>query len=436
MNNNQRLSTGWSSEKLENLGFLGRGKSKHRPRNDPSLYGGKYPFIQTGEVKEADLYITKYQQTYSEKGLAQSKLWKSGTLLLTIAANVAETAILKIDACFPDSIVGFIPDPKLADVRFIKYYIDTIKLQMQSISRGTTQDNLSLEKIRSFDFNIPPLLTQRKIAGILSAYDDLIENNTRRIEILEEMARMLYREWFVKFRFPVDGGNGGGDRHSNNHPVELVESELGLIPKGWKVGKVAEFGKVITGKTPSKKKPEYYGDFMPFIKTPSMHGQMFCLEVEEYLSQAGVQSQRNKILPPDTLIVNCIGALAGSVSITSEYSQTNQQINAVVLNKLKDREFLYFSLVEAKERLIQLGATGATMINVSKGKFENLGIITPNALLLEKFHKSIASKFNLIKNLQQKNINLRKTRDLLLPRLISGEIDVEELDINLGAMND
>lgn len=149
------IPEGWEVKKLEKLGLLARGKSKHRPRNDPSLYGGDYPFIQTGEVKEAYLYITNYSQTYNKKGLSQSKVWQSRTLLITIAANIAETAILTFPACFPDSIVGFIADSNRVSVEFIKYSIDVIKIRMQNVSRGTTQDNLSLEKIRIFDFLVP-----------------------------------------------------------------------------------------------------------------------------------------------------------------------------------------------------------------------------------------------------------------------------------------
>ena len=125
------------------LGTIGRGKSKHRPRNDSKLYGGVYPFVQTGDVKAANLYLTEYSQTYNEIGLQQSKLWKKGTLCITIAANIAESAILGIDACFPDSIVGFIPDYEKSDVRYIKYLMDELKLYMQQISKGTTQDNLT-----------------------------------------------------------------------------------------------------------------------------------------------------------------------------------------------------------------------------------------------------------------------------------------------------
>lgn len=180
-------ATKWRVCKLDELGSVGRGKSKHRPRNDESLYGGDYPFFQTGDIKAATLHLTEYSQTYNEKGLRQSKLWEPGTLCITIAANIAETAILGIPGCFPDSIVGFVPDPEKADVAFIKYYIDTIKLQMQNISRGATQDNLSVDKLLTFDIRVPPLSIQQRVAGILSAYDHLIENNQRRIKILEEM---------------------------------------------------------------------------------------------------------------------------------------------------------------------------------------------------------------------------------------------------------
>lgn len=188
--------------KLDDLGSIGRGKSKHRPRNDSSLFGGEYPFIQTGDVKKAELYLTEYSQTYNEKGLAQSKLWDKDTLCITIAANIAETAILGIKACFPDSIIGFIPDADKSDLKFIKYCLETYKLQMQSISQGATQDNLSLEKLRSINFEVPNLENQNRIAEILYSYDKLIENNTKQIAILEQTAEQIYKEWFVRMRFP------------------------------------------------------------------------------------------------------------------------------------------------------------------------------------------------------------------------------------------
>ena len=242
----------WKPYRLNQLGYVGRGRSRSRPRNNPALYGGAYPLFETGDIKSADLYLSNPMKTYNEKGLAQSKLWNPGTVCITIAANIAETAILKIKACFPDSVAGFVADSEKADARYIKYYIDFIKLQMQNISHGTTQDNLSVEKLLTFDFFTPPLSTQRKIASILSNYDDLIENNTRRIKILEEMAGTIYHEWFVEFRFPG---------HEN---VKMVQSELGLIPQEWEVKRLGEMCDVVMGQSP---KSEFYnemGEGLPF----------------------------------------------------------------------------------------------------------------------------------------------------------------------------
>lgn len=222
------IRPGWRAHRLDELGFVGRGRSRHRPRNDPALYGEPYPFVQTGDIKAADLRLRQFTQTYNETGLAQSKMWEPGTLCITIAANIAETAILAIPACFPDSVIGFVADPKKADAVFIKYYIDFIKLRMQQVSHGTTQDNLSLDKLLRFEFVVPEASVQSKIASILSAYDYLIENNLRRIKILEEIAQALHREWFVKYRFP------------GHEKVRMVDSPLGQMPEGWEVRGILE----------------------------------------------------------------------------------------------------------------------------------------------------------------------------------------------------
>ncbi|MEN3160324.1 restriction endonuclease subunit S [Alkalimonas sp. NCh-2] len=143
------LPTQWVWSTITQLGELNRGKSKHRPRNDPVLYGGSYPFIQTGDVRAADGVLKTYTQTYSEKGLAQSRLWPKGTLCITIAANIAETAILGIDACFPDSIVGFIPHDKLVSVEYIEFFFRTAKQNLDRYAPATAQKNINLEILKS-----------------------------------------------------------------------------------------------------------------------------------------------------------------------------------------------------------------------------------------------------------------------------------------------
>ena len=413
----------WKPCKLDELGFVGRGKSRHRPRNAEFLYGGQYPFFQTGDIKAANFHLTEYSQTYSEEGLAQSKLWKPGTLCITIAANIAESAILGIEGCFPDSVVGFVADPDKADVRFIKYYMEILKLQMQSVSRGTTQDNLSLDKLLTFDFLVPPLLVQRRIAGILSAYDELMENSQRRIRILEAMARAFYREWFVHFRFP--GSRAEASAKADGHEkLPRVASPLGDIPQGWEVKSIQQFGTVITGKTPSKANADFYGNDVPFVKTPDMHGNMFILGTSDCLSMAGAESQVNKTLAAGSICVSCIGTI-GVVSITTEDCQTNQQINSVVLANPASREFLFLRLQDSKQTLENLGANGATMGNVNKGKFEAMEIICPPDDLLARYHRLAEPMFSEILSLFRQIQNLRRTRDLLLPRLLSGQVEIK-----------
>ena len=125
----------WDYVTLDKLGSISRGKSKHRPRNDKTLFGGKYPFIQTADVKAAGLYLTEYTETYNDKGLAQSKLWPAGTLCITIAANIADTTILGIDACFPDSVMGFIPYEGVSNVKFVKYAFDILQRDCKKYHR-------------------------------------------------------------------------------------------------------------------------------------------------------------------------------------------------------------------------------------------------------------------------------------------------------------
>ena len=169
------LPEGWKKVSLDKLGYLSRGKSRHRPRNAKTLFGGAYPFVQTGDIKKSSRILVNYEQTYSEIGLKQSKLWDEGTLCITIAANIAETAVLGIKACFPDSIIGFTANGELCDVFFVKYYFDEIREEIQRTVDKSTQDNLSQEKLEKIQISLPPLAEQQRIAAILTKWDEGIE---------------------------------------------------------------------------------------------------------------------------------------------------------------------------------------------------------------------------------------------------------------------
>lgn len=170
------LPEGWCWASLSQLGFVDRGKSKHRPRNAPHLYGGACPFIQTGDVRASDTFIRAWTQTYSEHGQAQSRLWPAGTLCITIAANIAETGILGFDACFPDSVVGFLPGSNDVSVRYIEFFIRTARDHLEAYAPATAQKNINLEVLHQVAVPLPSPAEQIQI---VEALDELLGNASR-----------------------------------------------------------------------------------------------------------------------------------------------------------------------------------------------------------------------------------------------------------------
>ena len=398
--------------KLDQLGFVGRGRSRHRPRNDPALYGGEYPFFQTGDVKAAEFYLRNYSQTYNEVGLAQSKMWQPGTLCITIAANIAETAILGVPGCFPDSVVGFIADPKKADTAFVKYYLDTLKLSMQSISRGTTQDNLSLDKLLTFDLLVPEAKEQRRIASILSAYDDLIENNTRRIAILEEMARRLYEEWFVHFRFP------GHEmvRCNNDLPEDWEDTQLGFVASFLSRG--------ISPKYDDK------ADWL-VINQKCIRGQRLNMELARRQNK---KVPAEKVIRFGDILINStgIGTLGRIAQVYEGLGNVTVDSHVTIVRPGETIDVDYFGLfllsLQSYFEGQGVGSTGQT--ELSRGRVAETEFVRPPLELQKQFGKIVRPMRSQCVILAAKNANLRAQRDLLLPKLVSGEIDVSNAPLS------
>jgi type I restriction enzyme S subunit len=378
--------------------------------------------VQTGDVKAADLYISNYSQTYNEQGLSQSKLWKPGTPCITIAANIAETAILKIDACFPDSIVGFIADKEKADVRFVKYYIDSIKFMMQNISKGTTQDNLSLDKLLTFDFVVPSVSVQRKIAGILSSYDDLIENNARRVVILEEMAQALYREWFINFRFP------------GHEDVRMVESPLGPIPEGWAIKSASEAMMI----NPPTRVPR--DGIKPFVPMSSLSNNSMLIDgIERRAGNSG-----SKFRNGDTLFARITPCLENGKTGYVQFLPSDDDVALgstefiVLRSKTLCPQLVYPIARSDGLRNIAIksmsGATGRQ--RVREACFDAFLLSHPDADTIVKFAERVRPLFRAVQVLADKNANLRRARDLLLPKLISGEVDVEDMELDTAVLDE
>ena len=412
-----RNKNGWKLHKLDDLGFVGRGRSRHRPRNDPSLYGGPYPFIQTAEVRASDLYIRSYSQTYSEKGLAQSKMWEPNTLcIINAGENTGESAILDFNACFPDSIIAFIPKQNRADIRFIKYYLDYLKPQIRSITKGATQDNLSVNNLLSFDILITGIYTQTKIASILSSYDVLVQNCLRRIEVLDEMLDRIFKNWFVDFHIPQT-------------ELSLENTSIGKIPKGWNIGSIKDFVNFVRGIEPGSKNylQEPLKSTVPFLRVGDLGSRNWSIHIPEELS-------KGKLLSKDNIVITLDGTV-GIVKIGMEgcYSTGIRKVE-IKNNQLISWGFLYCLLKSQYiQDVVQSHAKGTTILHAGSS-IDYMDFPLPPESITKRFEKLASPMLRIIINLQEKIEILRKTRDLLLPKLISGEVDVEELDINTGTV--
>jgi type I restriction enzyme S subunit len=393
----------WEEKRLNDLGLVARGRSRHRPRDAAHLYDGPYPFVQTGDVKHADLFLTSYSQTYSEAGLEQSKLWPQGTLCITIAANIAETAILGFDACFPDSVIGFVGDESQCDVRFIKYKFDTIKQRYQQVAQGAAQDNLSLEKLLAFKLMVPRVDEQRRIADILSAYDDLIENNRRRMALLEEAARQLYREWFVRLRFP-------GHEHAR-----ITDG----TPEGWER---KALGDICTDVRETVLPEELESD-TPYIGLEHMPRRSITLS--EWGRAEDVTSTKHRFRTGEILFgkIRPYFHKVG-IAFVDGVASSDAIVICPVLQELRGLVLLTVSSDPFVAQASQTMREGSKMPRADWKLMKQYAVAVPPSGLLSSFNGIVESITEQLKTLTFQTQKLRAARDLLLPRLMSGEIAV------------
>ncbi len=371
----------WSEVPLDQLGYVSRGRSRHRPRNDPVLYGGVHPFIQTGDVKAAGLRITTHSQTYGEAGLAQSRLWPENTLCITIAANIGDTALLSYPACFPDSIIGFVGDERKCDVRFVKYCFDMVQERMRMVSQGATQDNLSQDKLLRFGIPCPPVETQTAIGDMLSAYDDLIETNRRRIALLEESARLLYREWFVNLRFP------GCSNMSSSADV----------PHGWKRCSLGDLATL------------HYGKALKDANRIAGHVLVY--------GSSGVVGEHNRALVDGPAII--VGRKGNVGSVYYSHGPCFP-IDTVYFVRGNEVSYFLYLLLETMDFI----SSDSAVPGLNRSHACRLPVTCPSKEALHRFEEVVAQIFEQIHVLQETNKKTAAARDQLLPKLMSGAIRV------------
>lgn len=280
---------------------------------------------------------------------------------------------------------------------------------------GSTVKHTSPKRIFEYEANIPDIKTQTRIASVLSAYDDLIENNEKRIKVLEEMTQLLYTEWFVRFKFP------------GYEKSRMVESgtEFGVVPEGWEMKSITDSFEITGGGTPSRVVPEYWGGGINwYTPTDLTRGnQMFTDSSSEKITETGMAKSSAKLFPPFCVMMTS-RATIGAISINTLPATTNQGFITCVPNEKVTLYYLYYWTKQHVPLFIDLGS-GATFKEISRGNFKKIKILIPTAGVLQQFENKLKPVGELILGLQRKNRNLIKTRDILIPELVTGKRGVK-----------
>ena len=408
----------WEITCLSELGTFSRGKSKHRPRNDVKLFeGGKYPLVQTGDVKAANLYITKNDSYYNDFGLKQSKLWAAGTLCITIAANIAETAILSYPMCFPDSIVGFNANPEKSSELFVYYFFEYIKKEIQKSASGSIQDNINIDYLSKMRIKVPEKKYQDKIVELLSSIDKKILLNNQINQELEAMAKTLYDYWFVQFDFPDQ--NGKPYKSSGGKMVYHPELKR-EIPEGWGVDSLWNIANFYNGLAMQKYRPDTNeDDYLPVIK------------IREMMNGFTKDTEKARLDIPTEAVVES-GDILFSWSATLEiiiWGKERGALNQHIFKVTSDtypKSFIYFELksyLKVFKSIAELRKT--TMGHITQDHLKQAKIVVPPIEIISKLDAKLQPIMLKQQILENQNQELTQLRDWLLPMLMNGQVKVE-----------
>jgi len=409
----------WKPEKLENI-CAQITDGKHGDCQDEPESGfyflsckdvanGKLNYEGARQITEADFLDTHRRTKFAPTDVL---ITNSGTIGRMAIAPDNE---LTRRTTFQKSVAILKPLASRVEPNFLYYALQDDIHRLIEFAGGTAQKNLLLRDLRAFEVSVPPLPVQRRIAGVLSAYDELIENSQRRIRILESMARALYREWFVHFRFP------------GHEKIKRVASPLGEIPQEWEVKTVADSFVISGGGTPSRKEDKYWNGGKIQWYSPSDltgAGTMFMDDSSDHITELGLAESSARLFPARSVMLTS-RATIGAIAINTHEACTNQGFITCQPNERVPLYYLFHWLTE-NVPTFQRMASGATFKEISRGVFKTIDFLQPPARLVSHFEDTAAPMAEQSLALQRQIQNLRRTRDLLLLRLLSGQVVINK----------
>ena len=387
----------WIITTVGKLGKVVTGKTPSK--NNPEDWGNEYLFITPSDYSNYNKSANHSIRGLSEEGYKRHKVRmipKHSCLVTCIGSDMGKVVMNAEDAFCNQQINALIPNTSIIDSDYAYYFFKDSALILKTLgSDGTAVPILNKSDFEKIELSIPPLPEQKAIASVLSSLDDKIDLLHRQNKTLEAMAETLFRQWFIE---------------------EAKED--------WEEFELNEFGQIICGKTPSKSNANYFGDDVPFLKIPDMHGKVFITKTTDSLSQLGALSQSKKMVPQNSICVSCI-ATVGLVCITDCDLQTNQQINSIVPTEPKFLYYLYEVMLGMYDELHNLASGGTATLNLNTGDFSRIKIAKPDDETLLQFNNAIIPLFTKIRCNVRQIQTLENLRDTLLPKLMSGEVRVQ-----------
>ena len=390
-----------------------RGKTPEKTKQGIKLITAK--IIKEGAIQngEHEFIDENHYDEWMRRGLPRQ--WD---ILITTEAPLGEVAQIRTTerVALAQRVILLRGNPHIIDQNFFYQALKSpyVQAELYQRSTGTTVFGIKQSELRQVNIPMPPLPIQRKIAAILSAYDDLIEINTRRIKLLEEMAQALYREWFVEFRFP------------GHEQVRMVESPLGMVPEGWEVRKLGE----IVDINPESIKPNNPPNFIHYIDIASVSpGSIELIQLMRFEKAPG---RARRIVKDGDIIWSTVRPNRRSFALILNPKPNLTVSTGFAVLRGKEVPFSYLYNATKTDDFVQYltnNAKGSAYPAVSSEDFNNYSLLVPNKIILKKYHLIANDICWQIQNLNEQNSNLRQTRDLLLPKLISGALDVSELEI-------
>lgn len=375
---------------------------------------GSYYFINGNNLNCGKIIIKDDTKRVGiEEFVKNQKELNEQTILVSINGTIGNVAKYNNEPCILGKSACYINVIKEVDKEFIYYILTSanFKRNITNEATGTTIKNVSLKQMREYKFNIPcNLADQRRIASILSSIDRKIELNNKINADLEEMAQAIFKNWFVDFEPFKDG--------------KFVNSELGMIPEGWKVGTLGDFCKCLLGGTPSRSKEEYWNGEVNWINSGEIN-KFRILEASEKITELGLAKSATKLLPKKTTVLAITGATLGQVSLLEIDTCANQSVIGVLENTEIPYEYIYPFIKDRIEMLIQ-HQTGGAQQHINKDNVESLIFLLPAKNVLEGYISLVRPMYKRIESQCFENLYLSLLRDTLLPRLMSGELEVPE----------